>query len=185
MILSLHEQARLFLLMLLLGGGMGLAYDGLRIFRHTLPHSRLWIQIEDGIFWLLTIFLVFCAMLRANGGELRFFLLLGFFGGMGLYFLLLSRPVLAVSDRLLAAVCYLVRLFFRILFTPFLLLFLPFRKPLRSLGAICVQKRKKLLHLVKLYVKIIKNRLRRDCKILWQRKGRERRRWKKEGKKEK
>lgn len=170
MILSIHEQARLFLLMLLVGGGIGLFYDGLRILRHALPHKRLWIQAEDGLFWLLTIFPVFCVLLRANGGELRFFLLLGLFGGMGLYFLLLSPPLLALSDRLLAALRFLLRLLLRCLLTPFYLLYLPFRKPLRRFAASCAGKRKKLLHLLRLYVKIIKNRFRREYQLLRQRK---------------
>ena len=41
MILSLHAQAQLFLLTILLGGGMGLVYDGLRVFRHVLPQVLL------------------------------------------------------------------------------------------------------------------------------------------------
>ena len=40
MILSLHAQAQLFLLTVLLGGGMGLFYDGLRVFRHDCHYSR-------------------------------------------------------------------------------------------------------------------------------------------------
>ena len=106
MILSLHAQAQLFLLTVLLGGGMGLFYDGLRVFRHALRHNAFWVQAEDGLFWLLAVFLVFCVMLHANAGEIRFFTILGLFGGMGLYFLTLSRMVLAVSDKIISAVKY-------------------------------------------------------------------------------
>lgn len=62
MILSLHAQAQLFLLTVLLGGGMGLFYDGLRVFRHALRHNAFWVQVEDGLFWLLAVFLVFCVI---------------------------------------------------------------------------------------------------------------------------
>ena len=55
MILSLHAQAQLFLLTVLLGGGMGLFYDGLRVFRHALRHNAFWVQAEDGLFWLLAV----------------------------------------------------------------------------------------------------------------------------------
>ena len=96
MILSLHAQAQLFLLTVLLGGGMGLFYDGLRVFRHALRHNAFWVQAEDGLFWLLAVFLVFCVMLHANAGEIRFFTILGLFGGMGLYFLTLSPLMLRV-----------------------------------------------------------------------------------------
>ena len=159
MILSLHAQAQLFLLTVLLGGGMGLFYDGLRVFRHALRHNAFWVQAEDGLFWLLAVFLVFCVMLHANAGEIRFFTILGLFGGMGLYFLTLSHMVLAVSDKIISAVKYMLGLFGRIVTTPFRLLWLVFRRPARKIGGFCEKQRKKLLQSVKLCVKIIIHRL--------------------------
>lgn len=170
MILSLHEQARLFLLCIALGGSLGLLYDCLRVFRHTLRHKRFWIQAEDALFWVLAVFLVFGVLLQANSGEIRFFSLFGLFGGMGLYFLTLSPWVIAVSDSVIRLAKYLICLFFRILFTPFRLLFLPFRKPLRKFGGFCVNRQKKLLQSARFYVKMNKKRFRRDLKIL-RRKG--------------
>lgn len=166
MILSLHEQARLFLLTVLMGGGMGLFYDGLRVFRHALPHKRFWVQAEDGLFWLLAVFLVFGVMLRANGGEIRFFSVFGLFGGMGLYFLTLSPWVIAVSDSIIRVLKYVIGLFFRIIFTPFRLLYLLFRRPLGKIGGFCVKQEKKLLQLCKVCVKIKKSRFQRDWKML-------------------
>lgn len=165
MILSLHAQARLFLLTVLLGGGMGLVYDGLRVFRHALPHKSFWVQLEDGLFWLIAVFLVFGVMLRASSGEIRFFSVFGLFGGMGLYFLTLSRLVLSVSDCIIRLVKYITILFFRIVFTPFWLIFLPFRKPLQKIRGFCVKQRKKLLQSWKLYVKMKLHHLRIDWKI--------------------
>ena len=147
MILSLHEQARMFLLCIALGGGMGLLYDCLRVFRHSLHHKRFWIQAEDALFWLTAVFLVFGVLLRANSGEVRFFSLFGLFGGMGLYFLTLSHWVVAVSDSVIR-------------------LFLPFRKPLRKFGGFCESWQKKLLQSARVYVKMNKRRFRRDWKIL-------------------
>ena len=165
MILSLHAQARLFLLTILMGAGMGVVYDGLRIFRHALPHKPFWIQLEDGLFWFLAVFLVFGVMLRASHGEIRFFSVFGMFGGMGLYWLTLSRFLIALSDRIIFVMKYITVLFFRIVCTPFRLIFLPFRKPLQKIRGFCVKQRKKLLHSVKLYVKIKSNRLHIDWKI--------------------
>ena len=165
MILSLHAQAQLFLLTILLGGGMGLVYDGLRVFRHALPHKVFWIQMEDGLFWVAAVFLVFGVMLQASSGEIRFFSIFGLFGGMGLYFLTLSRLVIAVSDRIIWLVKYIATLLFRIVMTPILLLFLPFRKPLKKMRGFCVKQRKKLLQSVKVYVKMKLHHLRIDWKI--------------------
>lgn len=168
MILSLHAQAKLFALTILIGGSMGLLYDGLRILRRTVPHSRFWIQLEDAVFWLLSVFAVFLLLLRANAGEVRFFAIFGLFGGMGLYFLALSPFVLAFSNTVLRIVGFLLRLLGQILFTPFYLLYLPFRRPLSFVGGFCAKQRKKCLQSLRVYVKIKKNHLHRDCKLLRQ-----------------
>lgn len=163
MILSLHAQAQLFLLTVLMGGGMGLVYDGLRVFRHALHHKPLWVQLEDGLFWFLAVFLVFSVMLRASSGEIRFFSILGLFGGMGIYWLTLSRLVIAVSDRIIFLVKYMACLFWRIVTTPFHLLYLVFGKPLGRIGVFCEKQRKKLLQSLKVYVKIKM----RYCRLGW------------------
>lgn len=163
MILSLHAQARLFLLTVLMGGGMGLLYDALRVFRHALHHKPLWVQLEDGLFWILAVFLVFGVMLHASGGEIRFFSILGLFGGMGLYWLTLSRLVIAVSDRVISLVKYIAGLFWRIVTTPFRLLYLVFGKPLKRIGGFCDKQWKKLLQSVKVCVKI---KL-KHCRLGW------------------
>ena len=165
MILSLHMQAKLFLLTVLMGGGMGLVYDGLRLFRHGLPHKPFWIQIEDGLFWLIAVFLVFGVMLHVGSGEIRFFIILGIFGGMGLYFLTLSAVVMAVSDRVIRLIKYCIVLFLHIVLTPIRLIFLPFRKPLQKIRGFCVKQRKKLLHSFKLCVKMKMYRLQIDWKM--------------------
>ena len=165
MILSLHTQAQLFLLTVLMGGIMGLVYDGFRVFRHALPHKPFWIQLEDGVFWLVAVFLVFGVMLRASSGEIRFFSIFGLFGGMGLYFLTLSRLVIAVSDRVIALVKYIIALFWNIVTTPFRLVWLVVRRPLLKFGSFCGKKRKKLLHSLKLCVKMKLHHLRIDWKI--------------------
>ena len=166
MILSLHEQARLFLLTILMGGGMGLLYDGLRVFRHALPHKPLWVQLEDGLFWLLAVFLVFGIMLHASGGEIRFFSIFGLFAGMGLYFLTLSCFVITISDTIIRLVRYLIELFFRILLTPFHLLWMPFRRPVRKIVDFCDKCRKKLLQSCKVCVKMKIRHLRLDWRML-------------------
>ncbi len=167
MILSLHAQAQLFLLTVLLGGGMGLFYDGLRVFRHALRHNAFWVQAEDGLFWLLAVFLVFCVMLHANAGEIRFFTILGLFGGMGLYFLTLSRMVLAVSDKIISAVKYMLGLFGRIVTTPFRLLWLVFSPPCEKNWRIFAKNSgKNYCKALKLCVKIIIHRLHINRRML-------------------
>ena len=165
MILSLQGQAQLFLLTVLLGGGIGLAYDCLRVFRRILPHKRLWIQLEDGIFWLCAVFFAFAVMLGVNAGEIRFFAILGMVGGMGIYFLALSPLVIAVSDRVIYVVKKVLLLLFTIIMTPFRLVYLLIRVPLKKAGLFCGKLKKKVLHSCNFYAKIKLNTIRRDWQI--------------------
>lgn len=166
MYVTLQGQTALFLLCVAMGAGMGLLYDGLRLFRQMLPHSRFLIQLEDGLYWVAVVFAVFQVLLKKNNGEMRFFILLGIFGGMGLYFALVSPFVMAVGQGVLRAIRKLLLLFLTILLTPFRLLWLPFRRPMANLKGYCEQKGKKGLQLCKVYVKIKKDRLRRDIHFL-------------------
>ena len=49
--MDIQGQGSLFLCCLLLGGGMGLVYDGMRLARRILPHGVWAVQIEDGLYW--------------------------------------------------------------------------------------------------------------------------------------
>ena len=133
---------------------MGLFYDGIRIFRRTVPHKCIWMQMEDGIFWTLAAILVSGVMLRASSGEIRLFSVFGLFGGMGLYFLSLSRLVVSLSYRIIRMIKGVLLLLFQIIWTPFRLFFLIFGVPLREIGIFCDRKKKKLLQSWRVYVKI-------------------------------
>lgn len=163
---SVQGQAALFLLCALLGGSMGLLYDGLRLLRRMIPHRRMLVQAEDGIYWMTVAVLVFAVLLRQNHGQIHLFLLLGIFGGMGLYGLTLSRLVMAVGEGVLRLVKRLLLLLLTIVLTPFRLLCLPFRRPAAKIAAFCAKQRKKYLQLCKVYVKIKAGTLRRDIRFL-------------------
>ena len=178
MILSLESQAQLFLLTIVLGGMLGVMYDCLRVLRRMISHKRLWVQIEDGIYWILAVFFAFGVMLYLNSGEIRFFALLGMLGGMGLYFLCLSPLVMGISDRIIYGVKWVIRLFFTILFTPFRLLWMLFSPPVYKISRICGGFWKRVLHSCKIYAKIKMKKIYRDCKScarLWRQTGKKRR----------
>lgn len=166
MILSISAQAELFLLTIVLGGIMGLIYDGLRLFRRMLPHRKWWVQAEDGMYWLLLAPAVFWVLLKENSGELRFFIFLGLGGGLLLYFLVLSPLVMKVGEGILTLAAKLLRLLFDIIMTPFRLLFYVIGRPVGKIGGFCGKKGKKCLQLCKGYVKIKLKNLHRDLSIL-------------------
>lgn len=155
----------MFLLTILMGGSLGLIYDCLRVFRRIVRHNTLWLQLEDGLFWLAAVFLVFGVMLRANGGEIRFFCIFGLFGGMGIYFLTVSRAVIAVSDRVIYVVKKAVLLLLQIVMTPFRLIYLLLRKPMAKTAVYCGRIRKKVLHSFGIYAKIKLHTVSRDWRM--------------------
>lgn len=165
MILSAHAQAELFLLTILLGGLMGLLYDGLRLFRRMMPHTRFWVQVEDALYWVVLALVVFSILLHKNAGELRFFIFLGLGGGLLLYFLVCSPWVMKVGEKLLYGVKKIVILFFKILFTPFRLILSVFLVPVRKVNRFCGKHWKKFLHLGKVYVKIKTGSMRRTWRM--------------------
>lgn len=154
MILSLNTQAVLFLTTVAIGVSIGFLFDIFRIFRMAIPHSRLMIQLEDTVYWIIAILFAFLVMLHKNYGEIRFFSICGMFLGSLVYFLTVSRLLLLISDRIIAAVKYCIQLLLQILWTPFHLLFLLFRKPVERLYYFVFGFWKKILHFIKRYVKI-------------------------------
>lgn len=96
MILSVSEQSRLFLMTVVMGGGLGFLYDLFRIWRKLWKHSNFMVHVEDVLYWVLVSLLMFYFLLSESYGEIRFFSLLGAFIGMALYFLLLSPFVLKI-----------------------------------------------------------------------------------------
>ena len=166
MILSLEAQGQLFFLAVLLGGSIGLGYDGLRIFRYSLPHTNFLVHLEDAIFWIGSLFFVFQVVLKENRGEIRFFFLLGIFCGMALYFSILSHLLMAISHSLITAVKKCIHLIFEIIFTPFSLVWHIFRKPVLKCHMFCEKKRVKLLQSLQFYVKIKSSTISREWRMV-------------------
>lgn len=170
MILSLSAQANLFFATVVAGAVIGFIYDALRIFRRIVPHKGIFVQAEDALYWICVIFFMFYVLMVKNSGEIRFFTVYGAFLGMLLYFLIASPAVHAVSDRVIAVVRYIVCLFITILLTPFRLLYLPLRGPVKKTRYFIKSRAKKMLHLCKLYVKMNKKAIARNRRILFRKK---------------
>ncbi|MEI3523084.1 MAG: spore cortex biosynthesis protein YabQ [Anaerotignum sp.] len=143
--MDIQGQGSLFLCCLLLGGGMGLVYDGMRLARRILPHGVWAVQIEDGLYWAAVALGVFEVLLKENHGEVRFFLLVAVFGGMGIYGTLASPLVMGVGEKVLKVIGKLVMLLLTIIFTPFRLVYLAFGKPVGEFRQILRWKIQKTL----------------------------------------
>ena len=97
MILSVSEQARLFLLACAAGFCIGLVYDMFRFIRLAIPHPSFLIQLEDILYWALASAGMFIFLHNTTGGEVRVYFLFGAALGALVYFITLSPPIMAVS----------------------------------------------------------------------------------------
>lgn len=90
------------LLALICGVGLGIFYDGYRLFRRfTAPHRRLR-PLLDILWWLLALALVFAVWLRFTWGEVRFSLLVWQGLGFALYYTYLSPHIYGLGKWLLS-----------------------------------------------------------------------------------
>lgn len=92
-----------YVLLRMLGTGIctGLAYDGLRIFRNTCPHTRRWRDTEDLVFWICAGLLYFDGMIRYLDGRIRADWLAAAVSGGLLYELLFGRLVVRAGSFIL------------------------------------------------------------------------------------
>jgi len=171
-ILSMGEQVSLFLSTLILGALTGLAYDFIRLFRRLVKHSSFLCNIEDLVYWILVLILVFYFMLNRNFGEIRLFSVMGFFIGMVLYLMSISRLVLGIMlacaaflkkviKKAAAIILYPIKILINILKIPYSFILSIYRKLSR--------RGKKVLHNGGTYAKIKSRKLKEDLKIILKR----------------
>ncbi|MDR2940066.1 MAG: spore cortex biosynthesis protein YabQ, partial [Clostridiales bacterium] len=85
MILSMYNQAYIFVATIGLGFLSGLIYDAFRIFRVAIKHNNILTQLEDIIYWVFVTFIMFRFVISNNDGEVRGFLIGGMVIGMAVY----------------------------------------------------------------------------------------------------
>lgn len=158
MILSMSNQAMLFLTAIILGLFVAFVYDILRIFRRTIAHAVIFIHLEDLLYWLFVSFIVFYVMLYKNYGEIRAFLLLGAALGMLFYFLTISRFVIGISMTVIHFFQKVLTATLNLMLFPVKLVIKLFSYPARA----C----KKYLKKTKSYAKIKNTKLRNELKII-------------------
>lgn len=166
LILSLNEQAAIFITTVLLGIIAGAVYDCIKIFRIAFKHNNIFIQLEDGIFWITITFFVFTVMLNRNYGEIRFFNIAGVFLGMIMYIFTVSPIVISVSSKIIYVCRYIINLFFTIITTPIRILYILLFRPIIKRGKIATKKGRNILHLLAFYAKIKVKEFNRTIKII-------------------
>lgn len=89
---SIVIEAHFYLSSLLWGMILVAVYDVLRIFRRIIPHGRLWIGMEDLLFWTGSAVLIFQMIYENNNGTIRIPGIIITIAGMTAYHYIISNP---------------------------------------------------------------------------------------------
>lgn len=102
------------LYMMLAGGAMGVAYDSYRVLSLKFRFPKWLNAMLDLLYWLWAALLVFRMLYAGNQGQLRFYVFLGLFLGVWIYFLIFSVTIRRFVVMLIQLVQYMCRLLWRI-----------------------------------------------------------------------
>lgn len=92
-------ELQFFMISILWGAIILLAYDQLRIIRRVISHNILFITLEDLIFWILASIFIFAMIYEKNSGTIRGFSIMGMGIGMVLYHYILSDRIVQLISR--------------------------------------------------------------------------------------
>jgi len=104
---------------LILGIGVTILYDLLRIFRRVVKHKDALVSIEDLIYWIIVAISVFYMMHTENNGTLRWFAVLGAAVGMILYKKILSNFFIESASIVLQVIFKYLGKVWKLVLTPF------------------------------------------------------------------
>lgn len=156
MILSMSDQALLFLTTVIIGAFIGFIYDFIRIFRKVIRHPDFVVQIEDSAFWILSAAGIFIIMLDRNYGEIRLFSILGIFIGMIIYFFTVSRPFLSVSFAIIDFIKRVIKFIIYVVLLPFKFILKLLSYPYRFVEGYILFVYRKLKSILKKYYLCVK-----------------------------
>ena len=100
---AITMELQFFLISILWGAIVLLAYDGFRIIRRIIRHNGFFLAIEDLIFWMIAGLFIFSMIYRENNGVIRGFSVMGMAIGMVLYHYILSDFLVSFITKIIRA----------------------------------------------------------------------------------
>lgn len=107
--MTLNVQFLTLWMMFVSGLGLGVLFDGFRVFAGQLRVPKWTQPFTDLLYWILATVLVFRVLYWSNQGQVRFFVFIGLIIGILLYFTALSGRVVAFMLFCIRMVKALVR----------------------------------------------------------------------------
>lgn len=134
MIISVSEQAYVFLCTIAGGMAIGLVYDIFRILRKAVKTGSLVTYVQDLLYWLIVALIMFLTVYYSNDGELRVYLFIGALLGVVLYALLFSRIIMGSSLFIIKMVTTVIKALIFVISYPVRLLLGLMAVPARKLA---------------------------------------------------
>lgn len=94
-------ELQFFLISILWGALVLLAYDQLRIIRRIIRHNTFFVAVEDLMFWIFTSVFIFAMIYVRNSGTIRGFSVMGMVIGMLIYHYILSDWLVMLISRII------------------------------------------------------------------------------------
>ncbi|MBP2002714.1 spore cortex biosynthesis protein YabQ [Paenibacillus shirakamiensis] len=125
--MNLHTQWVTLMWMLCSGAVLGVAFDSYRVVSGQLRFPRWSIHMLDLLYWIVASLFVFRMLYMSNQGQLRFYVFLGLFIGVWVYYLYLSvlteRIVVMLMMVTKRVFNFFIRLFQILIVAPLMLVF--------------------------------------------------------------
>lgn len=99
-----------FILYMLCGGmALMLGYDGFRLLRWLIPHSKLVVAVQDILYWCMMSVPAFALFFYLHDGQIRWYGLLALFAGIAIYEFGISSPIRKLLSNKLDPLRYRIR----------------------------------------------------------------------------
>lgn len=157
------SQANLFLIFVINGVIIGLLFDIFRILRKSFKTSDIITTTEDILFWIITGIIILYSVFVFNNGEIRFFMFIGIFLGVGLYMLLLSHYIIKASVAIIKIIKRIVAFILKIVIYPIQSIYKIIKNILKKPILFCFINLKKTIR--QICTKIYKNKNKKTKKI--------------------
>ena len=117
--LTLAKETRLFLLSIVVGVGLSLLYDLLRVLRLQTRHRLIVVSLEDLFYFLVCAAVTFGFALKDNSGQIRGYILIGELLGWGCWHLTAGELAVKIASGIFALLRRVVLAVARVALFPF------------------------------------------------------------------
>jgi spore cortex biosynthesis protein YabQ len=143
---SLILEIHIFLTVIYSGLIVGFTYDLYRTVRYFFKPNKIITYLGDLLFWTAIAYIFFYTIIKTNLGEIRGYILFGFFIGIIIYYKLFSKYIYRLCIKLGKVLSTFIKGIFSLTLSPFKFLkkkSSPIFKKIRKVPAEIIQQTKK------------------------------------------